>query len=411
MILRIITFLTGLAIFSCSGKEMKSIDLPGEWRGELELKPGLFLPFIFHFDSLDGKLKFIVHNAEERLVFEDLELNKDSLHIDMLHFNSRIDAVFRDGEIRGLFIKYYKEDYKIPFFAKKGSFSRFMEEGENPAPLAGKWEVHFASDKELMVPSIAEFFQDGDHLKGTFLTITGDYRYLEGSVQGNALKLSTFDGEHAFLFTADLHQDTLRGVFYSGNHWEESWYAFRNPGIELASPLALNFATTPDSTISFSFPNELGEFISLDDPRYIGKPVIIQILGTWCPNCMDETLFLVDWYRKREKTGPEILGLAFERKRDFSYGSTRITKMKEKLEVEYEVLFSGYYDKDSASRVLSFIDRVISYPTLIFLDQDHRIKHFHTGFTGPGTGVHYEKFKKDFSEMVDGIMGEYEEEI
>ena len=59
-------------------------------------------------------------------------------------------------------------------------------------------------------PAKGIFFQkDGDVVTGTFRTKTGDYRYLEGVMDGNRLKLSTFDGAHAFLFTATVSDSTL----------------------------------------------------------------------------------------------------------------------------------------------------------------------------------------------------------
>ncbi len=52
--------------------------------------------------------------------------------------------------------------------------------------------------------TVGEFKQNGSELTGTFLTTTGDYRYLQGSVSGNKLYLSTFDGGHAFIFIARI---------------------------------------------------------------------------------------------------------------------------------------------------------------------------------------------------------------
>lgn len=64
------------------------------------------------------------------------------------------------------------------------------------------------------------FKQYDNIVTGTFRTTTGDYRYLEGVLNGNQLKLSTFDGAHAFLFTAEVSDSVMHGMFYSGNHWK-----------------------------------------------------------------------------------------------------------------------------------------------------------------------------------------------
>jgi hypothetical protein len=40
------------------------------------------------------------------------------------------------------------------------------------------------------------------------------------------------------------------------------------------------------------------------------------------------------------------------------------------------------------------------------VDRQGRIAKIHTGFSGPGTGDHYEEQKKEFYGIVDGLLGE-----
>ncbi|MDZ7612588.1 MAG: TlpA disulfide reductase family protein [Flavobacteriaceae bacterium] len=105
--------------------------------------------------------------------------------------------------------------------------------------------------------------------------------------------------------------------------------------------------------IDFSFKDLQGNMVSLEDPRFQNKVVLIQILGTWCPNCMDETRFLADWYRKNKHRGVEIIGLAYERKPDFTYAKTRVQKMKEIMGVDYEVLIAGVSDNRISLRIIA----------------------------------------------------------
>ena len=89
--------------------------------------------------------------------------------------------------------------------------------------------------------AIAIFDQKNRTVKGTFLTTTGDYRYLEGIQKGEQLLLSCFDGEHAFLFKAQLGKNgALEGMFWSGRHWQQKWTAERNENISLGE--------TPEAT-------------------------------------------------------------------------------------------------------------------------------------------------------------------
>ncbi len=46
--------------------------------------------------------------------------------------------------------------------------------------------------------------------------------------------------------------------------------------------------------------------------EFKNKVVIVDIMGTWCPNCHDEEPLLVDLYNRYHKDGLEIVGLAYE---------------------------------------------------------------------------------------------------
>ena len=116
---------------------------------------------------------------------------------------------------------------------------------------------------------------------------------------------------------------------------------------------------------------------------------MVQIFGTWCPNCMDESKFLVDWHQKNKANGVEIVGLSYEVKDDFNYAVKRLEKVKSRLGIEYDLL-----------------NHVLSYPTLIFIDREGEVRKVHTGFSGPGTGHYYEDFVQEFQEFTKELIDE-----
>jgi thiol-disulfide isomerase/thioredoxin len=330
----------------------------------------------------------------------------DSIHIPLYIFDATIHAkVLGDQQLEGVWVKNYAEDYVVPFEASAGDAPRFEQSGETPSSdFDGKWEVDFISE-DGVDKAIGIFDQDGSRVTGTFLTPTGDYRFLEGVAEGNTMKISCFDGTHAFYFEASMTEEgTLRGDFWSGKSWHQPWTAMRNESFELPDPYSMTFIKEGYDTFEFSFPNTSGELVSLDDERYQNKPVVVQILGTWCPNCMDETRFYVDWYARNKDRGVEIVGLAFERKADRDYAIRRIENMKEKLGVEYEVLIAGTTDSASRAQALPMLSKIMSFPTSIILDKQHQVRKIHTGFSGPGTGVYYEKFVDEFELMMDKLI-------
>ena len=101
-----------------------------------------------------------------------------------------------------------------------------------------------------------------------------------------------------------------------------------------------------------------------------------------------------------------ILGLAYERKDDFEYASGRVKKMKEKLAVPYDFVIAGTSNKEEASKTLPMLNKVIAFPTTIFIGKNGKVKHIHTGFEGPGTGIYYQQFKERFNQIVNELLAE-----
>ena len=379
----------------------------GVWRGILKPQ-NVELPFNFIVNRNENDVSFELMNASERIPLEEVIFKDDSVHIPMYIFDATIHAkVINGSELRGVWIKNYANDYMVPFEAVYGTKERFILQAEpETVSFDGKWEVDFI-EGDGAGKAIGLFNQHGNKVTGTFLTPTGDYRFLEGIASGNQMKLSCFDGTHAYLFEAEmLENGTLSGEFWSGKSWYQSWKAKRNEDFELPDPYSMTYMKEGFDTFEFSFPNTNGEFIGLKNERYKEKVVVVQILGSWCPNCMDETRFYVDWYEKNKQRGVEIIGLSFERKEDFTYASSRISNMKKKLNVNYEILVAGTTGKESRARALPMLNEVMSFPTSIFLDRQHKVRKIHTGFSGPGTGVYYEQFVEEFNLFMDKLITE-----
>lgn len=390
-------------LFSCSKPaEFKA----GTWRGSLDIQ-GKELPFIFEVEKQDGKYKVNLNNVSEKIALDEVTVTGDSVRM-MLHiFDAALTGKIEGDKITGTFVKYYAQQANMPFTATWGNTERFAKTSaeKQAVDFSGKYQLEFKTAKDSY-PSVGVFQQDGNHLTGTFLTPTGDYRYLEGNVVDDQLMLSTFDGNHAFLFTATLTGDSLKGDYYSGKSSHETFKGIRNENAVMPDAESLTFLKEGYDKIDFSFPDVNGKKVSPADDQFKNKVVILQIFGTWCPNCMDETKFLTQWYNDHHKQGIEILGLAYERKDDFAYASERVKKMKSMLNVPYEFVIAGVNDKEKAAATLPMLNKVIAFPTTIFIGRDGKVKHIHTGFEGPGTGVYYEKFKERFNEIVNELLNE-----
>jgi len=221
------------------------------------------------------------------------------------------------------------------------------------------------------------------------------------------MKLSTFDGTHLYLFEGIVDEHgRIEGGFWSGKSFFQNWTAVRNEDFELPDPASFTFLNPGYEDFAITFPNAEGVMVSLTDDKFTGKPVIIQIMGSWCPNCMDESRFLTGWYNSNKDRGVEIVGLAFERKPEPDYASERVRIMKEKLGIEYEVLIAGTTAPESRAAALPMLNKVMSFPTTVFLDKQHKVRKIHTGFSGPGTGDLYNQYVEEFSVFMDKLIDE-----
>lgn len=410
---------------------------PGKWRAVLQLVPkkpvdnkkGEPLPELVNIkmeEVTEGELPFLLEvtytsdtefymeivNGAERIKLDDIKTGhdkktgNDTILINIPEYGSYIRADYDARVIAG---NYYEPsrgpNYKIPFIARYGQDHRFTLLKKGPVlDLSGKWEVTFGLDEEKPWPAVGEFKQQGNHVTGTFLTETGDYRFLEGTIQENKLYLSTFDGSHAFLFEGKILEDeTIIGSFRSGNHYRTTWEAKRNPEATLTDPNELTFLKEGHDKIEFSFTNPAGKTISLDNPEYQNKIKIVQIFGTWCPNCRDETAFLTDYLKKNPNKDIAVIALAFEKYRDADKANAVINRYMEKMEVPYEMVVAGYSDKKEAAQALPMLNHILSFPTMIFIDQNNQVRRIHTGFNGPATSK-YKEFTSEFDEFLNTLL-------
>ena len=304
----------------------------------------------------------------------------------------------------GNWVNYYKSaDYKIPVSAYYGESRRFSKEYSNDFKEIHKmYEVSFSPNKKEEYKAIGLFKTDGDKAWGTFATETGDYRYLEGNVVDDSLFLSTFDGSHAFLFEAKIEGDSLKGMFYSGTHFKEDWIAFKNNSFQLSNPDSLTFSNT--NKIELELPNYKDSLININSDFFNSKVKLVQIMGSWCPNCLDESNYYTSLYNKYKEQGLEIIAVAFERTKNKESALFNLKKLKEKTSANYTFLLGGSTREDNPLDVFPMLNHIMSYPTTIYLNRENEIVKVHTGFYGPSTAKLFENYKKETEDFIEKLL-------
>jgi peroxiredoxin len=383
----------------------------GAWRGVLKTSSGNNLPFNFEVSDTANAQQITVINGAERLKVTDVKLSGDSVFIHMPLFDSEFRLRYESGYLVGKWIKHLgNKDGVMDFVAEPHAAWRFFKAPPAPAfNVSGRWSAIFG-EGDSRDTTVGEFKQDGAKLTGTFLTTTGDYRYLEGSVAGDSLYLSCFDGGHAFIFKAKINSanSMVDGKMYSGYSGLDTWAALKDDNAKLPDAYSLTALKPGYNKIAFTFKDIKGNTVSLSDARFKNKVVIVQILGSWCPNCMDETNYMVGrYYPKYHPEGVEVIGLAYERTTDFAKSQRTLQQLKNHFNVPYPLLITGYTPgSGDPQKSLPMLADFKGFPTTIIIDKKGEVRKIHTGFSGPGTGDYYTQFINEFEKLTDDLLAE-----
>lgn len=410
----LIVILLSTVSLSAQGTKLRA----GEWRGMLEMNDSTELPFTFEIQHGDGGSVLTVINASERILVEQFRFTNDSVWWTMPVFNTKFwckresDTTF-SGEFHNTAAG---KPYVLKFRAFHGQ-PRIVTpviECNISYRFAGKWECTFSPGEKGESKAIGLFNRETNGtFTGTFATEFGDYRFLEGDeTHCNEITLSVFDGQFCMLFIAKMSYETqgineraelIEGNYWSGKYYFETWKAVRNDKFELRDPDKLAWAK--DSTdVDFTFNDLNGKPVSLSD--YRGKVVILQVMGTWCPNCLDETKWMQEVYTKYHSQGLEIIGLSYERKGDTATQNAAIRRIRDRYGVTYTLLNTGKSGKDSASASLPFISGIFAFPTSIYIDRNGNVRRIHSGYNGPATGAYYTRDSEHALRLIQELLAE-----
>ncbi|HMT29219.1 MAG TPA: TlpA disulfide reductase family protein, partial [Bacteroidia bacterium] len=319
----------------------------GIWRAVL-FTPGGDLPFQLKIEQNKNVPTFTIINGNENMLLDDVTVKGDSIIVRFPVYESelRLKATSKN-HLEGAFINLTRSTHaSIRMEANLSSEPRFsVKSASAPAALAGRWSVTFAPGTADSSEAIGVFEQNKNHVTGTFLTTSGDYRFLEGVVDGDSLFLSTFDGVFVYLFKGAIKGDHINGMFYSGTHRQTPWVGTKNEKASLPDANSLTTIKDGEKGFYFAFPDLDSMMVSINDSAFAGKVVIVQILGSWCPNCLDETAYLTDYYDKNKNRGIEIIGLSFEKTDDFKRASENVKRLRKRLKINYTLLIASNRDK------------------------------------------------------------------
>jgi thiol-disulfide isomerase/thioredoxin len=293
---------------------------------------------------------------------------------------------------------------KIPFNAWQ--INELIEMAPNTSNITGRWKTTFSPNSQEPEIAVGIFEQVAGTIKGTFLTETGDYRYLGGTIGTNKFKMSTFNGSWAFMFEGRVVGDSLYGEFYSGQKYHANWVAVRDENAKLRDEESLTYVVNNKPFQFQKVLNLKGKKFDFTNQKFKKKVLVFQIMGTWCPNCIDETKMLNSFYADFKDKGLEVIALGYEVGSNAKQQIKRLKAFKKRLGIPYEVLLAGTNDKNVASEQFPMLNGIMSFPTSIIVDRNGKIRYAHTGFSGPATGAEYLKLKTKFQNEIEGLLNE-----
>jgi thiol-disulfide isomerase/thioredoxin len=389
-------FILCSVVLACSKKQTSPV--PGYYTLYFATENGV-IPARLDIDNVGG---WHIINSEEAIQLDSVIMRNDSFFVKMPLFDSSLLGYWKNDSLFGHWIDHSRLNYSIPFMGKlttSDSCSAHIEELN--------YQVTFSpTDTSAISYGYAVLQKRSNILTGTILTETGDYRYLEGEITDDSLWLSAFDGTHLFYLKGFLSGDSIiNGVFLSGKHWKESWMASPSNSNTLRNPYSITTVRNGKNP-GFQVLTSEGTPIQFDSTSWKNRVSIIQVMGSWCPNCTDESRFLRELYMSHKDQNLQVIPIAFERGDDITAACSRVQKQFNELQIPYSFYYGGKSNKEEAQKKLNFLSAVHSFPTSVFIDKNGVVRRVYTGYYGPGTHEEYQRHSEETKALIRELLAE-----
>ena len=375
----------------------------GAWQAWLD-SPGGRLEFGLDLAKSEAGVRAVLVNGQERIAPVAVRVTDAAIVIDLGHYDATLEAeLSADGRsLDGRWRKRRGVDTfaEMPFHARHGAGPTLRDAPEAADAWVGRFAVQFAQDQH---PAVAILHAAGaGAIDGTFLTALGDYRFLRGQATPAGLELSCFDGAHAFLFRARRGDDgAIEGDFWSADRWHETWTATPDDAAALPDPLGIA-RVRPDAKVTGVLPSVQGK--PLDLAEFAGRPTVLLLFGSWCPNCHDATDTLVTLHREFAGRGLQVVGLAFEVTADAERNRRVLRLYAERHRVPWPIALAGPADKAKATAAFPYLERIVAYPTIVFVDRDGAARAVFSGFTGPAAPADHARVVAQWRGILEALV-------
>jgi thiol-disulfide isomerase/thioredoxin len=395
--------------------------LAGLWDGSMQSTVGE-VRFGIDFQPKGSELNATLVNATDRQPFSSAVFKDNVLTLRMDYYDGQLTLHY--AGLHTLEGDYSRQTSKgmvhIPVLLVPHREQAAGQPWTGPT-LTGDWIFAWPEEAGAEKTTLAHLQQEknayanGDvPITGIIEPVSGDTGLLHGTVyrsgEGETLfHLSRFDGIHVLAIDGQLLPDgSLKGQ-QGGVVALEPFTAVRRKDKATADPNALAETLTrvkdPQQPFRFSGVDQSGKTVDQSSPQFAGKPLIVDIFGTWCPNCHDEAPVLEKLYQKYKDQGLVIVGLAYEYTDDQQRSLQQIEIYRSKFALTFPLLLAGTTDQGQIAKTLPQLEGFGAYPTSIFIDRSGHVKAILAGFTGPSTGEKYQEVQQRMDQLAREIVG------
>jgi len=358
------------------------------------------VPVPFELVADGPSLKGTFFNGERRITSNPARLEGDALNLKFDQYAATLKLTVKDGALSGEYVRPRGAPY--PFTATK-AVARAAS--ANAPSIEGTWIVSAKSNKGETAWRFIARQKDSD-IEATILRVDGDTGTLTGSYRDGKFVLGHFSGARPLLVEVIPGADGTLTIRQNGKTELTAAREGAAKAASLGTPTDPAHHTSVKDTsepFRFSFPDLNGKVVSNTDPKFAGKVVLVNISGSWCPNCHDEAPFLASLYKKYRGKGLEIVALSFE-EGDQLTNPVRLRSFIENYGIEYTVLVAG--EPDQAEEKLPQAVNFNAFPTTFILGRDGKVRGVHAGFPSPGSGEFYSKAEREMTETVEKLLAE-----
>jgi thiol-disulfide isomerase/thioredoxin len=386
-----------LVIVGCQ----KPIPSSARWHGML----GEHIPFTIELDLSANPPRGEFVNGHERTLVPGIHQHNDSLSFLFTEYGAAMRGVWNGTSWSGKYFRFRSDTSSIAFSATPAVAPAPQPEPTKTLPPVGKFMVRIQRDSLVDTTTLATFWIRGDSLFGTFIAQDGDYGLNVGKQVGDHFELSRFNGWQAMRFELRLTNGVWSGIHQVRTLRPTSFTLIPRPSIPKEIPGSkLTTLKNPKSPFWFSGLLPSGDTLTNLSPQLKGKAVLLDMMGTWCHNCMDEAPLLQELYAEFQKEGLEIVGYSFENQNDFALAKTNLGIYAKRHGLTFPLIFAGDLEGSAREKLHSQLNDFYAYPTVLFIDRKGIVLDIHIGFRGIGTGDEFQQEVKLFYEKVHELL-------